>query len=255
MERQDWPGAQPLTETPPALLAPLTSSAYAGADEAAYGNPGTGAYGNPHRETYDSACEEAYAQTYDGVPHVTMGDYLFRDERDERDERDGRDRGDGRDTGDEDAADAEEHSPLFHLRLALDGARVDVLAAVSDEHVAIEDLRADPPLPLHELVALACRIEGPLADVCRGVAQQYGPPVGPWGHADEMAAARRARPSVQRPSLVRQAAVEAYRVAQDEGRDPVLAVMGATGHSRRKSLRLIAGARDAGHLAPRHRRR
>lgn len=37
--------------------------------------------------------------------------------------------------------------------------------------------------------------------------------------------------------------------------DPVLAVMDATGHSRRKSLRLIAGARDAGLLTPRHIRR
>ncbi|MEU5778930.1 DUF6214 family protein, partial [Streptomyces venezuelae] len=40
-----------------------------------------------------------------------------------------------------------------------------------------------------------------------------------------------------------------------EGRDPVLAVMCATGRSRRKSLRLIAGARDAGLLTPRHHRR
>ncbi|WP_239092181.1 DUF6214 family protein, partial [Streptomyces sp. SID14478] len=48
---------------------------------------------------------------------------------------------------------------------------------------------------------------------------------------------------------------EAYRAAQEEGGDPVLAVMCATGRSRRKSLRLIAAARDAGFLAPRHNRR
>jgi hypothetical protein len=35
----------------------------------------------------------------------------------------------------------------------------------------------------------------------------------------------------------------------------VLAVMSATGHSRRRSLRLIAQARDAGFLTPRHVRR
>jgi hypothetical protein len=34
----------------------------------------------------------------------------------------------------------------------------------------------------------------------------------------------------------------------------VLAVMCVTGRSRRKSLRLIAGARDEGYLAPRHNR-
>ncbi|MCI3934840.1 DUF6214 family protein [Streptomyces sp. AN091965] len=146
---------------------------------------------------------------------------------------------------------------LLHVRLDLDGAHVDVLAAVCEGRVAIEDLRAEPPLPLPELVALADRIEGPLADVCRGVAQQYGPADTSCrsGLADEAAAARPARPSVQRGDTVRQAAVEAYRAARDEGRDPVLAVMCATGHSRRKSLRLIAGARDAGHLSPRHRRR
>ncbi|MER5579613.1 DUF6214 family protein, partial [Streptomyces massasporeus] len=35
----------------------------------------------------------------------------------------------------------------------------------------------------------------------------------------------------------------------------VLAVMGATGHSRRTSLRLIGQARDAGLLSPRRARR
>ncbi|GGV34889.1 hypothetical protein GCM10010245_55990 [Streptomyces spectabilis] len=150
-----------------------------------------------------------------------------------------------------------EPASLLHVRLDLDGAHVDVLAAVCEGRVAIEDLRARPPLPLPDLVALADRIEGPLADVCRGVAQQYGPADASCrgALADEAAAAHRARPAEQRGDTVRQAAVEAYRTARDEGRDPVLAVMCATGHSRRKSLRLIAGARDAGHLSPRHRRR
>ncbi|WP_369387609.1 DUF6214 family protein [Streptomyces sp. CG1] len=46
-----------------------------------------------------------------------------------------------------------------------------------------------------------------------------------------------------------------YRAAQQGGVDPVLAVMSATGRSRRRSLRLIAQARDAGFLTPRHARR
>ncbi|MGW4601498.1 DUF6214 family protein, partial [Streptomyces sp. NPDC004457] len=46
-----------------------------------------------------------------------------------------------------------------------------------------------------------------------------------------------------------------YRAAQDAGADPVLAVMNATGRGRRRALRLIAQARDAGLLAPRHARR
>lgn len=46
-----------------------------------------------------------------------------------------------------------------------------------------------------------------------------------------------------------------YRRAQQLGQDPVLAVMCATGYGRRKSLGLIASARDGGYLTPRHRRR
>ncbi|WP_237773090.1 DUF6214 family protein, partial [Streptomyces luteocolor] len=68
-------------------------------------------------------------------------------------------------------------------------------------------------------------------------------------------ATRRARPSLPRGSAGRRAVADTYRAAQDEGRDPVLAVMCATGRSRRKSLKLIAGARDEGYLTPRHHRR
>ncbi|MGW5938200.1 DUF6214 family protein [Streptomyces celluloflavus] len=48
---------------------------------------------------------------------------------------------------------------------------------------------------------------------------------------------------------------DAYREAQRDGRDPVLAVMTVTGRNRRRSLRLIAGARDEGLLTPRHHKR
>ncbi|MFH8938689.1 DUF6214 family protein [Streptomyces griseosporeus] len=69
------------------------------------------------------------------------------------------------------------------------------------------------------------------------------------------AGARRARPAWPRGIEGRWLIAQEYRAAQEEGVDPVLAVMCATGHSRRKSLRLIAQARDAGYLTPRHTRR
>ncbi|MBY8842143.1 DUF6214 family protein [Streptomyces sp. SP2-10] len=69
------------------------------------------------------------------------------------------------------------------------------------------------------------------------------------------AGSRRARRAWPRGVEGRRLVAEQYRAARDEGADPVLAVMDATGHSRRRSLRLIAQARDAGLLAPRHARR
>ncbi|WP_367039401.1 DUF6214 family protein [Streptomyces sp. Je 1-332] len=66
---------------------------------------------------------------------------------------------------------------------------------------------------------------------------------------------RRARPSWPRGRQGRLMAAQEYRAAQADGRDPVLAVMQATGRSRRRSLRLIAAARDAGALPARHNRR
>lgn len=56
-------------------------------------------------------------------------------------------------------------------------------------------------------------------------------------------------------SADRRGVAETYRRAQQLGQDPVLAVMCATGYGRRKSLSLIASARDGGYLTPRHRRR
>ncbi|MFE7541632.1 DUF6214 family protein [Streptomyces platensis] len=70
--------------------------------------------------------------------------------------------------------------------------------------------------------------------------------------------AERARSAVlarTRAGERRRIAADAYRQAQREGRDPVLAVMHATGRNRRRSLRLIAGARDEGLLTPRHNKR
>ncbi|MGW0211840.1 DUF6214 family protein [Streptomyces sp. NPDC003233] len=66
---------------------------------------------------------------------------------------------------------------------------------------------------------------------------------------------RRARPVWPRGIEGRRLVAQEYRAAQEEGGDPVLAVMSATGLSRRRSLRLIAQARDAGFLTPRHVRR
>ncbi|WJV44368.1 DUF6214 family protein [Streptomyces flavofungini] len=134
----------------------------------------------------------------------------------------------------------------------------DVLAVVSDGRIAIEEVRACPPLPLDDLMALAARIEGPLHDAFRGLVDRHGTADAlcrGGGSAQEPPGARRGRPSARRGNAVRNVAAEAYRGALDDGEDPVLAVMRATGRSRRKSLRLIAGARDAGLLVSRHHRR
>lgn len=80
-----------------------------------------------------------------------------------------------------------------------------------------------------------------------GVAREPEPEPQPVRH--------RARPGGRRGRTARRAAAEAYLAAREQGSDPVLAVMCATGHSRRKSLRIIAAARDEGFLTPRHVRR
>lgn len=158
--------------------------------------------------------------------------------------------------------------PWFNVRLTFaDGTRIDVLAVVNDGRIAIEDMRADPPLSLDGFAVLGERIEDPLEDAC-GVAVAQSWPVEPVpvpaepcapgpgpGREEARPGRHRARSSVPRGSAGRRMAAEAYRAAQQEGSDPVLAVMCATGRSRRKSLRLIAGARDEGYLAPRHNRR
>ncbi|MFJ9627095.1 DUF6214 family protein [Streptomyces sp. NPDC091280] len=140
----------------------------------------------------------------------------------------------------------------FHVRLSFtDGARVDALAVICDQCVSVEDVRAQPALSLDDLTVLADWIEGPIFEAC---GMEAGPPdegeegVGPGG-------ARRARPPWPRGIEGRWLVAQEYRAAQEEGVDPVLAVMCATGHSRRRSLRLISQARDAGYLTPRHARR
>jgi hypothetical protein len=137
----------------------------------------------------------------------------------------------------------------FNVRLAFtDGARVDLLAVLSEEALSIEDVRAEPPLSLDDLAVVAEWIEEPLSEAC-------GSRLGSGRDQDRESQARRARPAWPRGAEGRLLVAEEYRAAQKEGADPVLAVMDATGHSRRKSLRLIAGARDAGFLTPRHARR
>ncbi|MDW4905765.1 DUF6214 family protein [Streptomyces sp. ADMS] len=134
----------------------------------------------------------------------------------------------------------------FDVRLAFaDGARVDVLAVVRETGVSIEDVRAQPALSLDDLAALADWIEGPLFEVCGDGPREAGACARP----------RRARPAWPRGIEGRWLVAEEYRAAQGEGADPVLAVMCATGRSRRRSLRLISQARDAGFLTPRHARR
>ncbi|MFD4553648.1 DUF6214 family protein [Streptomyces sp. NPDC058469] len=139
----------------------------------------------------------------------------------------------------------------FHVRLAFpDGARVDALAVVSEQNVSVEDVRAQPALSLDDLTVLADWLEGPLCEAC-GLE-----PVPADGEEwTESGGARRARPAWPRGIEGRWQIAQEYRAAQEEGADPVLAVMCATGHSRRRSLRLISQARDAGFLTPRHARR
>jgi hypothetical protein len=137
----------------------------------------------------------------------------------------------------------------FNVRLAFtDGARVDLLAVLSQAALSIEDVRAEPPLSLDDLAVVAEWIEEPLFEAC-------GSHLGGGREQDRDGQARRARPAWPRGAEGLLLVAEAYRAAQEDGADPVLAVMGATGHSRRESLRLIAGARDAGFLTPRHARR
>lgn len=85
-------------------------------------------------------------------------------------------------------------------------------------------------------------------------APSAGAPAGP-ASAPSDEPARPALLSRSRSGERRRIAADAYRQAQRDGHDPVLAVMQATGRNRRRSLRLIAGARDEGLLAPRHNKR
>ncbi|KUO05375.1 DUF6214 family protein [Streptomyces caeruleatus] len=150
----------------------------------------------------------------------------------------------------------------FGLRLEFgDGAHVDAVAVVSEGCVSIEDVRAEPALSLDDLAALADWIEEPLSEACGiGAAPEEDP--GPDGtdadapepdgeNADGPCLAGSGWPrGIEGQWLVAQK----YRAAQEQGADPVLAVMTATGFGRRKSLRLIGQARDAGFLTRRRAR-
>ncbi|MER7481098.1 DUF6214 family protein [Streptomyces sp. NPDC126510] len=134
----------------------------------------------------------------------------------------------------------------FEYRLVFeDGARIDALAVVGGGCVCLEEVRAQPALSLDDLAVLADWIEDSVAEAC-------GPGAGPDGRGGQ---GRRARPAWPRGQEGRQLVAREYRAAQRDGADPILAVMGATGHSRRASLRLIGQARDAGLLSPRRARR
>ncbi|MBT2414525.1 hypothetical protein J7I94_28935 [Streptomyces sp. ISL-12] len=130
------------------------------------------------------------------------------------------------------------------LLVFADGARIEALAVVSPDGVCLEDVQARPALCLDDLTALGEWLEEPLAEAC-GAVRADGTP----------SAVRHARPGCPRGQEGRRLAAREYRAAQERGGDPVLAVMAATGLSRRGSLRLIGQARDAGLLAPRRVRR
>ncbi|MFF7853515.1 DUF6214 family protein [Streptomyces sp. NPDC007904] len=134
----------------------------------------------------------------------------------------------------------------LHVRLTFgDGARIDALAMVCEGWVCLEDVRARPALALEDLAVFADWIEEPLARAC-------GAEAGPADEGEAGTGERRGRSAWPRGP---EAVAREYRTAQERGADPVLAVMSATGHSRRGALRLIGRARDAGLLPPRHSRR
>ncbi|UUU20058.1 DUF6214 family protein [Streptomyces sp. DSM 40750] len=140
----------------------------------------------------------------------------------------------------------------FNARLAFpDGAGVEMLAVVCAGRLSLEDVRAQPPLSLDDLAELADWIEGPLFEACGTAPEVLDEELSEASYGS----GRRARPVWPRGVEGRRLVAEEYLAAQRAGRDPVLAVMCATGHSRRRSLRLIAGARDEGLLGPRHARR
>ncbi|MBM4792282.1 hypothetical protein HXP44_09500 [Streptomyces sioyaensis] len=91
---------------------------------------------------------------------------------------------------------------------------------------------------------------GPSAELPADASAEPSAPVVPPAERTRSAVLARSRSGERR-----RIAADAYRQAQREGNDPVLAVMLATGRNRRRSLRLIAGARDEGLLAPRHNKR
>lgn len=134
--------------------------------------------------------------------------------------------------------------PWFHVRLTFgDGAVVDARAVVSEGRITLGDLSAGPPAPA----------EGRADPAVTGHWSDDAPSADPAACAGAPAR-HRARPSWPRGREGRRLVAEAYRAAQGEGRDPVLAVMSETGRSRRRSLKLVAAARDAGFLPPRHNR-
>lgn len=137
--------------------------------------------------------------------------------------------------------------PSFHVRLTFgDGAAIDARAVVSEGRVTLEGLHARPPHPADEPVRPHLDPE---------LFAHLDPELFPHPRPQDPPAVRRARPSWPRGREGRLLVAQEYRAAQADGRDPVLAVMQATGRSRRRSLKLIASARDAGALPPRHNRR
>ncbi|CAL9610145.1 hypothetical protein SUDANB32_05607 [Streptomyces sp. enrichment culture] len=133
----------------------------------------------------------------------------------------------------------------LHVRLAFrDGATIEALASVGEGWVCVEDVQARPALALEDLAVFADWIEGPLARAC-GAEPEAGEETGGTHHREEPRGGGTQWPVVAR----------AYRAAQEQGADPVLAVMDQTGYSRRGALRLIGRTRDAGLLSPRHARR
>ncbi|GHE03007.1 hypothetical protein GCM10010339_28580 [Streptomyces alanosinicus] len=129
-------------------------------------------------------------------------------------------------------------APRTHEQVAVPGAPEQVAAPGAHEQLAAPRA-CEQPAP-REAECPQGRHAPEAGDTVEAV---FG--VGPW----------RARPGWPRGVEGRRLVAREYRAAQAGGVDPVLAVMTATGRSRRRSLRLIAQARDAGFLTRHARRR
>ncbi|MER6839060.1 DUF6214 family protein [Streptomyces platensis] len=126
------------------------------------------------------------------------------------------------------------------------------------EQVSGQPAPADAPVPAASATSPTASATSPTASAAPPDAAEPFPSSPSSPSSPSAPPAERARSAVlarTRAGERRKIAADAYRQAQREGRDPVLAVMHATGRNRRRSLRLIAGARDEGLLTPRHNKR
>jgi hypothetical protein len=142
-----------------------------------------------------------------------------------------------------------EPRPQSVARLAADGEP----GAEPEADPGSEAAPETEPVPVPEIAPAT--ETAPVPETASAPAPESEPATGSGEWREELTGRHRAPTSAPRGAAARRSVAEIYRAARSAGRDPVLAVMSATGFGRRKALRLIAGARDRGYLTPRHHRR